>query len=143
MTVDRLEIAEQMVRRSLNIGFEWATLVEAQQVIDELQILQGIFAQQMTVMTDLEKDLRLVNWRALSSQKDDSAEDAEEKATTKQHRALDRLAGLTADMQQRRDELKSMEELQTKTRTQVNTQIHVSLYTRKYQYLTDASLVFF
>jgi Mg2+ and Co2+ transporter CorA len=119
MTLDRSQIAEKMMRRSLNIGFEWATLVEAQQVIDELQILQGIFAQQISVMADLEKDLGFVNWKAIASRQTESAEDAEEQATLTEHKARDRLSGLAADMQQRRDELKSMEELQTKTRTQL------------------------
>jgi hypothetical protein len=119
MTVDKLETAEHMVRRSLNIAFEWNTLVEAQQIIDELQILQGIFAQQIAAMTDLEKDLKALAWQNISFKQDDDPEDIEEVASVRQRRALDRLSGLVADMQQRRDELKSMEELQTKTRTQV------------------------
>lgn len=55
---DPLQTAEEFLRKSLNIKFEWSVLMEAQNVIDQLQIMQEIFTQQITVMGDFEKALR-------------------------------------------------------------------------------------
>ncbi|PHH91890.1 hypothetical protein CDD83_9911 [Cordyceps sp. RAO-2017] len=40
---------EDLLRKSLNINFEWSVLIDAQHVIDELQIMQEVFTQQLAV----------------------------------------------------------------------------------------------
>ena len=110
ISIQTLEAVEKLIRRSLNIGFEWSILVEAQQVIDELQIMQEIFAQQVTVMKDFDKTLRAM-YR--------NARPTTEGETVIRQRALEGVGSLVTDMEQRRDELASMERLQTKTRAQV------------------------
>src|SRR5512142_1290950 len=52
---DSAENGEELIRKSLNISFEWSVLVEAQHIIDELQIMQEIFSQQIIVVSDFEK----------------------------------------------------------------------------------------
>lgn len=112
ISIDTLESAEHLLRKSLNIGFEWSILEEAQQVIDELQIMQEIFSQQMAVMRDLYKVLQgLVSHAILPSERDQRFQD--------RRRAHDDVESVIADMDQRREELASMERLQTKTRAQV------------------------
>lgn len=110
---------EQLLRRSLNIGFEWSILVEAQQVIDELQIMQEIFAQQAAVMREFERDLKSMHWNVKAKHGVAAHEEARTERM-KQERALERVSSLVSDMEQRRDELASMERLQTKTRSQVS-----------------------
>lgn len=100
---DPLQTAEEFLRKSLNIKFEWSALMEAQNVIDQLQIMQEIFTQQLTVMSDFEKALR-----ALSSEPSDELK-----------RTLDRAAQLMFDMKQRREELGNLEKRQANTRAQV------------------------
>jgi hypothetical protein len=74
-------------------------LIEAQHIIDELQIMQEIFTQQIVVIRDFEKALKSMG-----------AGDS----------TLERAATLIRDMEMRRDELAGLEKLQTKTRVQVN-----------------------
>jgi hypothetical protein len=119
ISIERMDVAEKMIRRSLNIGFEWSILVEAQQVIEELEIMQGIFLQQLTVMKDLEKIIKTMRWATKSADPEADEDPDDDLVNPNQRRALDRVGALIVDMEQRRDELKSMEILQTKTRTQV------------------------
>ena len=105
-TQDPLQTAEELLRKSLNIKFEWSVLMEAQNVIDQLQIMQEIFTQQITVMGDFEKALRAMAsepWRDQDALKS----------------ALDRAAALMADMKLRRTELASLEKRQMDSRAQV------------------------
>lgn len=101
---DPLQTAEEFLRKSLNIKFEWSVLMEAQALIDQLQILQEIFTQQITVMSDFEKALR-----GLSPEPHDGL-----KGT------LERAAELMGDMKMRRDELANLEKRQANTRSQVS-----------------------
>jgi hypothetical protein len=104
---DSLETVEEMIRKSLNISFEWSVLIEAQHVIDELQIMQGIFTQQITVMRDFVTALE----NMMPKRSPDSLSGLET--------SLERAAGLLADIDLRREELASLERLQAKTRAQV------------------------
>lgn len=93
-----LDNVEELNRKSLNIGFEWSVLVEAQHIIDELQMMQEIFTQQIAVMRDFETALR----------------------TMRVHPdTLARADSLITEMTMRREELSSLEKLQAKTRVQV------------------------
>lgn len=92
--------------------------MEAQQVIDELQIMQEIFAQQSAVMKEFERNLKSLHWSAKAKNGTVNEEVGSERMN--QERALERVASLVSDMEQRRDELASMERLQTKTRSQVS-----------------------
>jgi len=103
---DPLQTAEELLRKSLNIKFEWSVLMEAQNVIDQLQIMQEIFTQQITVMGDFEKALR-----AMSS---DPTRDQEGLRT-----ALERAVALIAEMKLRRTELANLEKRQADARGQV------------------------
>jgi len=98
-TRDSAEDAEELIRKSLNISFEWSVLIEAQHIIDELQIMQEIFTQQIVVMRDFEAAL---------------------KSMEAGRSPLERAATLIHDMEMRKDELAGLEKLQTKTRVQVN-----------------------
>jgi hypothetical protein len=100
---DPLQTDEELLRKTLNIKFEWSALMEAQNVIDQLQIMQEIYSQQITVMIDFEKALR-----GLCSE-----------SQIKPTGALERAAQLIADMKLRRDELADLEKRQANTRTQV------------------------
>ncbi|KAK4096298.1 hypothetical protein N658DRAFT_501729 [Parathielavia hyrcaniae] len=100
---DPLQTSEELLRKSLNVKFEWSVLMEAQNVIDELQIMQEIFTQQITVMSDFEKALR-----GLSPEPPDGLK-----------HALDRAADLILDMKVRRDELSNLERRQANTRSQL------------------------
>jgi hypothetical protein len=100
---DPLQTAEEFLRKSLNIKFEWSALMEAQNVIDQLQIMQEIFTQQLTVISDFEKALR-----GLSSEPSDDLK-----------KTLDRAGQLMFDMKQRREELGNLEKRQANTRAQV------------------------
>ncbi|KAF4123894.1 CorA-like Mg2+ transporter protein [Geosmithia morbida] len=112
ISIDHFQSAEHLLRRSLNIGFEWAILAEAQQVIDELQIMQEIFTQQMSVMRDL--------GRALNSLTNRTFHPADDGQALEDHlKACEDIESVITDMDQRREELASMERLQTKTRAQV------------------------
>jgi hypothetical protein len=98
-----VEDTEELIRKSLNISFEWSVLIEAQHIIDELQIMQEIFTQQIVVIRDFEKALKSIG--ASSS-------------------TLERAATLIRDMEMRRDELAGLEKLQAKTRLQVSAKQH-------------------
>lgn len=106
---DSLETVEELIRKSLNISFEWKVLIEAQHIIDELQIMQGIFTQQITVMRDFIKALEDMKTKARA---DSTLDDLES--------SLERAATLIADMDTRREELANLEKLQAKTRAQVS-----------------------
>lgn len=93
--------------------------MEAQQVIDELQIMQEIFAQQTAVMKEFERNLKSMHWN-VKAKHGVAANDEAKAERMKQERALERVSSLVSDMEQRRDELASMERLQTKTRSQVS-----------------------
>ncbi|KAK4663944.1 uncharacterized protein QC763_501480 [Podospora pseudopauciseta] len=110
-TQDPLQTAEELLRKSLNIKFEWSVLMEAQNLIDQLQIMQEIFTQQITVMGDFEKALR-----AMSS---------ESQGPSDLKPALARAAALIEDMKLRRDELWNLEKRQANTRSQVTDSSHV------------------
>ncbi|KAK0392707.1 hypothetical protein NLU13_2202 [Sarocladium strictum] len=143
---DTLESAEQLLRKSLNIGVEWNILVEAQNIIEELQVMQEIFSQQITVLKDCHKALKTIHWNASPKVDYFGKEDpfpsinsgggggggddgsplspravmsSSETALALQDAAMDRMASLIADMEQRREELASMEKLQNKTRSQL------------------------
>ncbi|KAK4445615.1 hypothetical protein QBC34DRAFT_413143 [Podospora aff. communis PSN243] len=103
---DPLQTAEELLRKSLNIKFEWSVLMEAQNVIDQLQIMQEIFTQQITVMGDFEKALR-----AMSS---DPTRDQEGLKS-----ALARAVALIAEMKLRRTELMNLEKRQADARGQL------------------------
>lgn len=90
--------AEGLIRKSLNIGFEWSVLVEAQHIIDELQMMQEIFTQQIAVMRDFETALKTMHVHPDT---------------------LSRADALIREMTMRREELGSLEKLQAKTRVQV------------------------
>ncbi|KAG9235378.1 hypothetical protein BJ875DRAFT_374401 [Amylocarpus encephaloides] len=95
---DSVEDAEELIRKSLNISFEWSVLIEAQHIIDELQIMQEIFTQQIVVIRDFEKTLKSMG---VSSS------------------TLERAATVIRDMEMRRNELAGLEKLQEKTRVQL------------------------
>jgi hypothetical protein len=96
---DSAEDVEELIRKSLNINFEWSVLIEAQHIIDELQIMQEIFTQQITVMRNFKEALRSIGAG---------------KAT------LAGAATVVHDMETRRDELRGLEKLQFQTRVQVS-----------------------
>jgi hypothetical protein len=100
---DPLQTAEELLRKSLNVKFEWSVLMEAQKVIDELQILQDVYTAEITVMSDFEKALR-----DLTSEPHDGIK-----------HTLDRAADLILDMKLRRDELANLEKRQANTRSQL------------------------
>jgi len=104
---DPLQTAEELLRKSLNIKFEWSVLMEAQNVIDQLQIMQEIFTQQITVMGDFEKALRAM-----------SAEPGRDQAALRS--ALERAAALIVEMKLRRTELANLEKRQADARSQVS-----------------------
>ncbi|KAJ4385205.1 hypothetical protein N0V93_010266 [Gnomoniopsis smithogilvyi] len=95
---DLLANADELIRKSFNIRVEWSVLEEAQHIIDELQVMQEIFSQQITVMSDLHTALE-------SSGVADTT--------------LERAADLMHDMKMRRAELAGLEDLQAKTREQL------------------------
>lgn len=101
---DPLMTAEELLRKSLNVKYEWSVLMEAQNVIDQLQIMQEIFTQQIIVMGDFEKALR-----AMGAESHDGF-----RAT------LERATALIAEMKLRRDELANLEKRQANTRSQVS-----------------------
>jgi hypothetical protein len=101
---DPLQTAEELLRKSLSIKYEWSVLMEAQNVIDQLQIMQEIFTQQITVMGDFEKALRT----SMSVEQWDEFRDAAEDASL-----------LITEMKLRRDELSELESRQANTRGQV------------------------
>ncbi|KAK3313225.1 hypothetical protein B0H66DRAFT_485544 [Apodospora peruviana] len=107
---DPLQTAEELLRKSLNIKYEWSVLMEAQNVIDQLQIMQEIFTQQITVMADFERALRGM---LLSGAAAAAAQDARIRAT------VDRAGALISEMKLRRDELANLEKRQANTRSQL------------------------
>lgn len=106
-TEDPLQTSEELLRKSLNIKYEWSVLMEAQNVIDQLQIMQEIFTQQITIMTDFEKVLRGLSSGHPPFQLDGLPS------------TLERAGSLIADMKSNRDELADLEKRQAKTRTQI------------------------
>jgi hypothetical protein len=102
-TQEPLQTTEELLRKSLNIKFEWSVLMEAQNVLDQLQIMQKFFTQQITVMGDFDKALR-----GLSPEPHGVL-----KIT------LERAAKLVSDMKLRRNELANLEKRQAHTRAQV------------------------
>ncbi|KAK4225199.1 hypothetical protein QBC38DRAFT_269104 [Podospora fimiseda] len=100
---DPLQTTEELLRKSLNIKFEWSVLMEAQNLIDQLQIMQEIFTQQITVVTDFERALR-----GMTPEVPDGFKSAVERA-----------ADLIAEMKLRRDELNNLERRQANTRSQL------------------------
>lgn len=115
------EDAEELIRKSLNISFEWTVLMEAQHIIDELQIMQEIFTQQIVMLRDFEKGLKSMGVEIST---------------------LDRAAALIHDIETRRDELAGLEKHQVKTRAQVsNTKgasPHLSIDKGEFRMLTVA-----
>jgi hypothetical protein len=111
ISIDNLQFAEKLLRKSLNIGFEWSILEEAQQVIDELQIMQEIFTQQISVMKSLKK--------IMQGMCGDDTKPPANAGIAARRKAVERVVSTIADMEQRRGELIGMEKLQTKTRGQV------------------------
>jgi hypothetical protein len=111
ISIDNLQFAEKLLRKSLNIGFEWSILEEAQQVIDELQIMQEIFTQQISVMKSLKK--------IMQGMCGDETKPPVNAGIAARRKAVERVVSTIADMEQRRGELIGMEKLQTKTRAQV------------------------
>ncbi|PFH60895.1 hypothetical protein XA68_10140 [Ophiocordyceps unilateralis] len=91
--------AERLLRKSLNINLEWSVLVEAQHIIDELQIMQEVFTQQLAVVRDFERAI-IPSSTCLNSS------------------TRERAATLVRDMEMRREELAGLEKLPTKTRVQ-------------------------
>ncbi len=95
------EYGEEAVRRQLDIGFEWSVLIEAQHIVDELQMMQEVFTQQLVVVKDLEKAIKSMGDGYASS--------------------LARATQLILDIELRRGELIELEKHQDKTRAQVST----------------------
>lgn len=108
--------------------------------------MQEIFSQQITVLKDCHKALKTIHWNASPKVDYFGKEDpfpsinsgggggggddgsplspravmsSSETALALQDAAMDRMASLIADMEQRREELASMEKLQNKTRSQL------------------------
>lgn len=102
-TQNPLQTTEELLRKSLNITFEWSVLMEAQNVIDQLQTMQAIFTQQIAVMGDFEKILRGLSREPQGGR----------------IKTLKRAAELISDMKLRRDELANLERRQAETRAQV------------------------
>lgn len=103
---DPLQTAEELLRKSLNIKFEWSVLMEAQNVIDQLQIMQEIFTQQITVMGDFEKALRAM-----------AADPIRDQQMIKL--AAEKAVALIGEMKLRRSELGSLEKRAVDIRAQV------------------------
>jgi hypothetical protein len=108
-----LETVDGITRRWLNISFEWSILMNAQRIIDELQIMQEIFTKQITVMRDFLKALE--NIKAVQGPDENGGSRLEDlKSST------ERAAALIANMEMRREELANLESLQAKTKAQVS-----------------------
>jgi hypothetical protein len=105
------EDAEELIRKSLNISFEWSVLMEAQHIIDELQIMQEIFTQQILMLRDFVKALKTKGVGTPT---------------------LNRAAALIQDIEIRRDELAGLEKHQAKTRAQVSFKGKASTTTLKW-----------
>ena len=96
---DSPEDTNELIRESLNINFEWSVLMEAQHTIDELQIMQEIFAQQLVVIRDFEKALKTMKVN---------------------ENTMARVATAIRDIDMREKELAKLEEHQRKTWEQVS-----------------------
>ena len=123
---DPLQTAEELLRKSLNIKYEWSVLMEAQNVIDQLQIMQEIFTQQITVMGDFERALRATILAASGSTNNNtqgfgagSTNTVTIEQDTRFKSTLDRASALISEMKLRRDELANLEKRQANTRTQL------------------------
>ncbi|KAH8179959.1 corA-like mg2+ transporter protein [Sarocladium implicatum] len=130
------ETTERLLRKSLNIGAEWKVLMEAQNIIEELQVMQDIFTQQITVLRDCHKALGSMPWvwGGLDSHFGSEGPDSLQQSPQYLHRwakqelqapAMDKIANLMAEMEQRRENLASMEKMQNKTRSQLRELIDV------------------
>lgn len=118
ISLETLESAEKLLRKSLNISFEWSILEEAQQVLDELQIMQEIFDEQIRIMRELDRLLAdLLNIDPHEHHKRPGSPASE--LRDKWQKTRDHIDGLISDMEQRKDELEGMEVLQMKTRVQL------------------------
>lgn len=123
-----LETVEEIIRKSLNISFEWSILMKAQHVIDELQIMQEIFTQQITVMRDYTKALETItamNVAEIESEQSRSCRRVGESDELREKThylqvSLEKASGLIGSMEMRREELANLERLQAKTRAQVS-----------------------
>jgi hypothetical protein len=128
-SVASLETVEEIIRKSLNISFEWSILMKAQHVIDELQIMQEIFTQQVTVMRDYLKALETIRAVRLSElntiDPSDAGHDIYNERINDLDTSLERASALISNMEMRREELTNLEKLQAKTRAQVSLQVHV------------------
>lgn len=133
LSIETLENAERLLRKSLNINFEWSILEEALQVVDELGIMQDIFGQQLKAMDGFSKFLQekygvagtatmgsgsgsgsfgTLGTFGHNSMAFDDLEPCRQKT-------LEMMAGTMGNIEQRKEELASMKELQTETRKQV------------------------
>lgn len=127
------ETIEKLLRKSLNIGAEWKVLMEAQNIIEELQVMQDIFTQQITVLRDCHKALGSMSWTwngpdAYFGKQNLTASGVSQQRWAKQALqapAMDQIATLAAEMEQRRESLASMERMQNKTRSQLRELIDV------------------
>jgi hypothetical protein len=108
-----LETVDGITRRWLNISFEWSILMNAQRIIDELQIMQEIFTKQITVMRDFLKALE--NIKAVQGPDENGGERLKDLSSS-----TERAAVLIANMEMRREELANLESLQAKTKAQVS-----------------------
>ena len=118
---DPLQTAEELLRKSLNIKYEWSVLMEAQNVIDQLQIMQEIFTQQITVMGDFERALRATILAAggANNTQGGPTNTVPVEQDTRFKSTLDRASALISEMRLRRDELSNLEKRQANTRTQL------------------------
>lgn len=117
ISLETLESAEKLLRKSLNISFEWSILEEAQQVLDELQIMQEIFDEQIRIIREL--DRLLADLLSIDPHVHQRPASPASGVRDTWQKARDRIDGLVADMEQRKDELEGMEVLQMKTRVQL------------------------
>lgn len=91
---------ERLLRKSLNINFEWSVLTETQHIIDELHIMQDVFNQQLAVVRDLNQAM------------DRNAKYGKQ--------VCERAGDLIEDIGLRIEELAGLERLATKIRLQVS-----------------------
>ena len=100
---DPFQHGEELLRKSLDIKYEWSVLMQAQDNIDQLQIMQEIFSHQITVMTDFEKAIRVM------------FEKSDQGAST-----LARTVAAISEITFRREELKNLEKRLSNTRSQAS-----------------------
>jgi hypothetical protein len=108
-----LETVDGIIRRWLNISFEWSIFMTAQRIIDELQIMQEIFTKQITVMRDSLKALETI--KAMQGPDKNGGSRWEDLKSSTERASI-----LIANMEMRREELANLERLQAKTKAQVS-----------------------